>query len=51
MGRLTFEALSNKDEPLVMASVVLLTLMLVLGSLISDILLGIIDPRIKLEGQ
>jgi peptide/nickel transport system permease protein len=51
MGRLTFEALTNKDEPLVMASVVLLTLMLVLGSLISDILLGIIDPRIKLEGQ
>jgi peptide/nickel transport system permease protein len=51
MGRLTFEALTNKDEPLVMASVVLLTLMLILGSLVSDILLGIIDPRIKLEGQ
>jgi peptide/nickel transport system permease protein len=51
MGRLTFEALTNKDEPLVMASVVLITLMLVMGSLVSDLLLGIIDPRIRLEGH
>ena len=51
MGRLTVEALIEKDEPLVMASVVLLTVMLALGSLISDILLALIDPRIRLEGQ
>ncbi len=51
MGRLTVQALLEKDEPLVMASVVLLTVMLALGSLISDILLALIDPRIRLEGQ
>jgi peptide/nickel transport system permease protein len=51
MGRLTVEALLFKDEPLVMASVVLLTLMLVAGSLVSDILLALIDPRIRLQGQ
>jgi peptide/nickel transport system permease protein len=51
MGLLTFEALRDKDEPLVMASVVLLTAMLVFGSLISDLLLAIIDPRIRLQGQ
>src|SRR5262249_33151862 len=34
MGRLTVDALINKDEPMVMASVVLLTLMLVMGSLV-----------------
>ncbi|HKV42836.1 MAG TPA: ABC transporter permease [Blastocatellia bacterium] len=51
MGRLTFEALRDKDEPLVMATVVLLTLMLVVGSLISDVLLALIDPRIRLEGR
>ncbi len=51
MGRLTVEALFAKDEPLVMASVVLLTVMLVLGSLISDVLLAFIDPRIRLERQ
>lgn len=51
MGRLTVEALFAKDEPLVMASVVLLTVMLVLGSLISDVLLAVIDPRIRLQKQ
>jgi len=51
MGRLTFDALTNRDEPLVMASVVLVTVMLALGSLASDLLLAIIDPRIRLEGR
>ena len=51
MGRLTFEALRDKDEPLVMGTVVLLTLMLVAGSVISDLLLGFMDPRIRLEGR
>lgn len=51
LGRLTFEALQNKDEPLVMATVVLLTVMLVFGSVISDVLLAIIDPRIRLQDQ
>jgi peptide/nickel transport system permease protein len=50
MGLLTFEALRDKDEPLVMASVVLLTAMLVFGSLVSDLLLAAIDPRIRLGG-
>jgi peptide/nickel transport system permease protein len=49
LGTLTFDALSNKDEPLVMASVVMLVLMLVIGNLIADVLLAIIDPRIRLE--
>lgn len=46
---LTFDALKDKDEPLVMASVVMLVLMLVIGNLIADVLLAIIDPRIRLE--
>jgi peptide/nickel transport system permease protein len=49
MGRLTYEALVAKDEPLVMASIVMLTVMLVVGSLIADILLAWVDPRIRLE--
>jgi peptide/nickel transport system permease protein len=51
MGRLTFDALINRDEPLVMASVVLVTVMLAFGSMASDILLAMIDPRIRLEGR
>jgi len=49
LGTLTFDALSSKDEPLVMASVVMLVLMLVIGNLIADVMLAIIDPRIRLE--
>lgn len=49
LGLLTFDALVDKDEPLVMASVVMLVLMLVIGNLIADMLLAIIDPRIRLE--
>jgi peptide/nickel transport system permease protein len=49
LGTLIFDALTNKDEPLVMASVVMLVSMLVIGSLIADVLLAIIDPRIRLE--
>lgn len=49
LGRLTVEALLAKDEPLVMAAVTLLTLMLVAGNLIADLLLAAMDPRIRLE--
>lgn len=49
LGTLIFDALSSKDEPIVMASVVMLVLMLVVGNLIADVLLAIIDPRIRLE--
>ncbi len=49
LGTLIFDALVNKDEPIVMASVVMLVLMLVIGNLIADLLLAIIDPRIRLE--
>ncbi len=49
MGRLTVEALLDKDEPLVMASIVMLTAMLVVGSLLADLLLAYLDPRIRLE--
>jgi peptide/nickel transport system permease protein len=49
LGTLIFDALSNKDEPVVMAAVVMLAVMLVVGSLIADLLLAIIDPRIRVE--
>ncbi len=49
LGTLIFDALVNKDEPIVMASVVMLVSMLVIGNLIADVVLAIIDPRIRLE--
>jgi peptide/nickel transport system permease protein len=49
LGTLIFDALLHKDEPLVMAAVVMLVLALVAGNLIADMILAAIDPRIRLE--
>jgi peptide/nickel transport system permease protein len=49
LGTLAYEALMSKDEPLVMATVTMLVLMLVIGNLVADFLLAVIDPRIRLE--
>jgi peptide/nickel transport system permease protein len=49
MGRLTVDALIDKDEPVVMASIVMVTAMLVVGNLVADVLLAYVDPRIRLE--
>nr|AUN36928.1 oligopeptide transport system permease protein oppB [uncultured bacterium] len=49
LGTLIFESLRDKDEPLVMAAVTVLVLMLVIGSLIADLLLALVDPRIRME--
>jgi peptide/nickel transport system permease protein len=49
LGTLVYEALRDKDEPLVMAAVTMLVVMLVIGNLIADLLLAAIDPRIRAE--
>jgi peptide/nickel transport system permease protein len=47
LGLLIYDSLANKDEPLVMAAVTMLVIMLVLGNMIADIMLAFIDPRIR----
>ncbi|MFL6215515.1 MAG: ABC transporter permease [Blastocatellia bacterium] len=49
LGTLVYEALRDKDEPLVMAAVTMLVIMLVIGNLVADLLLAVIDPRIRVE--
>jgi peptide/nickel transport system permease protein len=49
LGTLIYESLTSKDEPVVMAAVTMLVLMLVVGNLVADFLLALIDPRIRLE--
>ena len=52
LGRLILEAVMKSDINLVMASLMMGTIMLVLGNLIADILLMITDPRTrKREGD
>ncbi len=47
LGRLILEAVIKSDINLVMASLMMGTIMLILGNLIADILLMIADPRIR----
>ena len=47
MGRLYLEAASTRDYPLLLAIITLLTIVTLLGTLMADILYGVVDPRIR----
>ena len=49
LGRLVLEAVMKSDINLVMASLMIGAIMLVIGNLIGDILLKIVDPRVTME--
>jgi peptide/nickel transport system permease protein len=48
VGRLLLQSVTSQDYPVVMASVVIGSLLTILGYLISDILYAVFDPRIRL---
>ncbi|MGC8901881.1 MAG: ABC transporter permease [Fervidobacterium sp.] len=49
LGRLTYQALLQKDYYVVMASTVISTVLLIIGNLVGDVLLAAVDPRIRYE--
>ena len=49
MGKLIIDAVFSRDYPLVMGSVVIASVMFIIGVLLSDIMYVILDPRIRLE--
>ncbi len=49
MGKLIIDAVFARDYPVVMGSVVIASLMFIIGVLLSDIMYVILDPRIRLE--
>lgn len=49
LGQMMLEALLGNDLNLVMAGLIISSVMLLMGNLLADILLGLTDPRIKLE--
>lgn len=49
LGRLVLEAVMKSDINLVMASLMIGSIMLVVGNLLGDILLKIVDPRVTME--
>lgn len=49
LGNMMLQAVLGTDLNLVMAGLIISSFMLLLGNLIADLLLGFVDPRIKLE--
>lgn len=49
MGRLTWFSALQRDYPMIMGAVMFFSLLNILGFLLSDILYGVFDPRIRLQ--
>jgi len=49
MGRLSVDAIFQRDYPLVMATSFIFAVMVVIGNLVADVLYAVVDPRIRTE--
>lgn len=49
MGRMVLEALSARDFPVVMAVTIISSVLVISGNLLTDILLVLVDPRVRLS--
>ena len=47
MGRLFFDALTVRDYPILMGTLVLGAILIVIGHLVVDLIYGLLDPRIS----
>lgn len=49
MGRLAYHAATKRDYPIIMGTLVMSTVLVIVGNLLADIAYGFLDPRIKTE--
>ena len=49
MGRLFLDSLGYSDYPMVMGLLIFSAILVVLGNLVADILVALVDPRIRLS--
>ncbi|WP_316861843.1 ABC transporter permease [uncultured Cohaesibacter sp.] len=49
MGTLAFDAVGARDYPVLQASIMVLSLMIIIVNLLVDIIYGLVDPRIRTE--
>src|SRR5207244_13586499 len=49
LGRLLIQSISSRDYPQVQASILVIALTYIIVNFASDLLYGVVDPRIKLE--
>jgi len=48
VGRLIMDSVLTKDYPVVQASILIVTILLVTVNLITDLIYGYVDPRVRL---
>jgi len=48
MGRLAVEAATTRDYPVVLATTLTVAVVVILSSLVTDLVYGYLDPRIRL---
>jgi peptide/nickel transport system permease protein len=51
MGRLTVQAVSGRDYPVIMATAMFAAVLTVLGNLIADVTYAAVDPRVSYDGS
>jgi peptide/nickel transport system permease protein len=49
MGRLATDAILRRDYPVVTAAALLASTLVVFGNLLADLLLGVADPRVRVQ--
>ncbi len=49
MGLLTFESIVGRDYPIVLGSIMIISVLTLLGRLFADIMYVVVDPRIRLD--
>jgi peptide/nickel transport system permease protein len=49
MGKTVFDAISQRDYPVIMAATVIFATMVVVANLLADLLYALVDPRIRYE--
>jgi len=50
MGRVTYDAVLAQDLPVVLAAVLMATILVIVGSLLADVGLALVDPRLRVRG-
>lgn len=51
LGRLMFEAVMQRDYPVLQASFMVVTVCVIAANLIADLLYPLVDPRVRIEGR
>jgi peptide/nickel transport system permease protein len=49
MGRLMYEAMLERDMPVIMVELVIGSALVLLGNLLADVLYAVVDPRVRLD--